>query len=853
MSAVARRRPRLTEKAAYWLDFCRRYIVKQADLGGDGQDMPFEQAFANLAHAYLKDKAPGLLDYEVGFQLVDRSEDNAKAVGIFGFKVGSQWLYAPVFFLNGDLKGHELLYIKNQDAFVPLKENWINYLLNKKPLSLGEGVNKDTRQLGVRPPNLSRIVHSPATSKIASALPGWLRDAMPGLMYAVVHDPYKDPRYDGIATLPDVVKAAGDRGVRYLASLATTHPTLVRPMEEFYGRALVDAIAHVKEAAARSRKDARSLLTRAARQVGKTESGNRSGRLLDFSRPEKRGAVQVINYDPGRNDKLKALTDDDRQALVRDGYKVVDTRRDEETSRAFRGDVPATTARTLVNPDETGLYDCLVKPGEFAKCAVFIGPHGPNGRSGFATAVRAEDSAGKRGWVNIHPSYIWCGKQYSDEEFRAWLEKVGDPSADGISTEEGRQFIVAGAQQGSTLPFIVEGEVGDPDGQYKVYKVRFDLYADKPRPAYGLGQNNRRWNAIQLAKNEEDYDRWSDGERVHLGGRRGSKLRSGRGDVYAPKEMFAIEVEPADYDDEQWKAPEFSPEDFKRDIANMTGGQGKSKTPPLTYMTGNVDADLGVYDKTAALEVRFDGASGHINGGPYRSRLQLLTDLVVEHGFREKVARQIMDECEEGRFRPGGPVRRYRVVYAEKRAAPGDYGGAGMVGQGPSAPGFPDPSFGADDVMGSGVQSQLPQEEAVPVPGMAADPSAAYAFQAMGPDPMAAQTAGQAASTGQREIFDTAAVGGLLKTTRDDQLSDKFLGDLMKGLDRIGRILFLLYWHQDQFQERYGKTEIPELEDSLRNSFEDVGDLVLFLKQKSVEPDPQADTQRIDLKGIANG
>jgi hypothetical protein len=75
-------RRRHTEKAAYWLDFCRRYIIKQADLGGDGQDLPFEQAFSNLAHAYLRDKAPGLLDYEVGFQLVDRNEDNSKAIGI---------------------------------------------------------------------------------------------------------------------------------------------------------------------------------------------------------------------------------------------------------------------------------------------------------------------------------------------------------------------------------------------------------------------------------------------------------------------------------------------------------------------------------------------------------------------------------------------------------------------------------------------------------------------------------------------------------------------------------------------------------------------------------------------------
>jgi len=39
-------------------------------------------------------------------------------------------------------------------------------------------------------------------------------------------------------------------------------------------------------------------------------------------------------------------------------------------------------------------------------------------------------------------------------------------------------------------------------------------------------------------------------------------------------------------------------------------------------------------------------------------------------------------------------------------------------------------------------------------------------------------------------------------------------------------------------QDRYGKKDMPELEESLRNAFEAVGDVVLFLKQKTVEPFP---------------
>jgi hypothetical protein len=48
-------------------------------------------------------------------------------------------------------------------------------------------------------------------------------------------------------------------------------------------------------------------------------------------------------------------------------------------------------------------------------------------------------------------------------------------------------------------------------------------------------------------------------------------------------------------------------------------------------------------------------------------------------------------------------------------------------------------------------------------------------------------------------------------------------------------MLFLFYWHQEEFEDRYGKSDLPELEDSLRNSFEALGDLSLFLKEKTID------------------
>jgi hypothetical protein len=54
----------------------------------------------------------------------------------------------------------------------------------------------------------------------------------------------------------------------------------------------------------------------------------------------------------------------------------------------------------------------------------------------------------------------------------------------------------------------------------------------------------------------------------------------------------------------------------------------------------------------------------------------------------------------------------------------------------------------------------------------------------------------------------------------------------MKGMDKAGRLLFIFYWHNEQFEERYGKENLAKLEDKIRQVFKTTGDLILFLKEK---------------------
>jgi len=64
---------------------------------------------------------------------------------------------------------------------------------------------------------------------------------------------------------------------------------------------------------------------------------------------------------------------------------------------------------------------------------------------------------------------------------------------------------------------------------------------------------------------------------------------------------------------------------------------------------------------------------------------------------------------------------------------------------------------------------------------------------------------------------------------------DSYIPEMMKALDRVGRILFLFYWKNTDFAERYGDQDLIEMEDHLRAVFKSLGDLILSLRQRTID------------------
>jgi hypothetical protein len=774
-------------------------FVKKADSSAMGNDTQFEQSFSNLAHAYLKDKAPGLLDYEVGFELMERNDDNTKAVGIFGFKVGSQWLYAPVFFINGDLKGHELLYLKDQDQFVPLKENWLNYILRRKPASLGKKTDQNMARLGFLSPDLQAFSRPPAKFASAREDKKEMKEGLKQLAKYACTNPEFDPKYKNQLTLKTFLQKEASRSKEAYKQLLTSllgtcqqFPKMAEAIEKVYGKNFlkesVEAYNNIKDP---------SILD-------DTE--------VKVATQQKKALTIVVRSFSSSSDGVIGATDKEKKKLITEGVIFNDARSADELAIPYRVQQPT----SLENPSNPGVYDLLISPFAMRRVAVFTAPHGPTGRQDFATVVGLDND--NHNWINSHTGNLFIrdpkdGSQDSPYSLKAKnFQKLFESMEDISKIKSGKIYIAVSENGDASVPFTVMKEVGESDGT-TTYRVSYKDWACQQKPSY-LPHVIRK-----KAYGDFDMDRLGapgGGHLMYVTSKPGVRIKAIKGNLYIPGNFKVLEL--ADADD----------------------NEGAITPGSLT------DLQHAVYQKTAGLNVRHSGSEVMVNGQRFTPE-DALIHLVRDVSMAEKHARIILKEASEKK------VVDYRLYKPEnagdliKAAAPGDNIDPSMIG-GTSAPAFPVEPTGMEQTLLGSVKSTYPLQQALPAMSNQSLQANSAIYDPRLPDPKTMAIGYNAATTGQKEVFDTSMIGSLVKSVRDDNMVDVHLGDLMKGLDKLGRILFSFYWHKDKFEDRYGKKDLPELEDGLRNAFEQLGDLMLFLKQKTIDAYPD---EGISLEGDA--
>lgn len=798
--------------------------IKQADPNQPGPEQQFEQSFASMAYSVVREQAPKLFngDSFVGFQLLDRSSDEKKAAGVFGFRPGNQWIYVPVFFVSGKLKGYEAMWVKDRDLIVPCKENWVNWVMARKPISLGKDDPADTgranrllpdlRPYTLRPRDGRYTKYSQENAAKLARFPQWSRDAIPMLVDVMRHKEQGEP-------VDALLKTAlsHPQGQLAFVKLAATYPGIEQGMRQFHPGMIEETrkLADAKSAAA-SRPRRESLLSLFE------EPYVRRSILTGQPKEAAKGGVTLIRQSFsvtfGGN-----LTDKERSELLTDGETVVDTRDDKDKSEVYRKE----QTRNLTNPSESGMYEVASFDGKSFK-AVVLYPELLPVKTGpvLATVINPEGDAPYKA-CRMDIGKIWVVKQLPRDEFASWLDKA--PRASGLEDNDevydsnGRVFYDAKGRVAG--PYSVSGRSGS---KYHIHRcgccsrdysppTTLGGYSAKQPVSMSNGTIDNRMAARNLscdataARNTPPTDKPFAGANEAAWGEFPSRLvvrdeagviLSIRGNtLIVPADAAAIRVDTYGFDNgKQWNADSFgSPADdrefFSKNHAKVAVEcDFKQAKPAYKIVTPTyVEAP--------------------------RNRPAAIYKLMSDYGMSRKSAEELLDESREKKAQAVGWVKKADLM-------PG-----GRLPPGAGAPPWPEVERTQDNRNGAIVQPSFQHEQYVE--GLPEYPTFRDWDMQSGLGPVM-QRAQEAQQRGDREAFTPNLFRSIIKATAGPGLVDNDIPTLLKAVDALGRIHLKHCYNGELFGERYGKDDMPEMGDAVRDAFISLGDLTLVFQEKDV-------------------
>ena len=381
-------------------------LEKEAYISSNGNDTTLEKSVSDMAHSYMQEKAPSLLKNETGFQIVERSDDDSKIMAIIAYKANGLQLYSPIFYIRGEIKGEDLLYVADTDTFIPMKEAWVNEILQRKPITLGDPIQKSTR--GMISPNLEIFAIPP--SKTASFKlydpeiePGVrafarLRGRDITKTAAACRDLRKN--LESLLDFNDYVKLAGKSCASKFVDYLDKYPIIKRAFNSRY-KGLEDSLR--KQASDLS---IDSILSGINKEASVKEA--KAVRIISMSFSMTRGGIP---FD---------LSDLDKEKFLRDGYLVEDNREDEDVSTVINNEEDFSSSE---NPTKTGVYDVLMSPHRITKCVVLF-PNSNSKAYGPNKEVILMSFDGNKSRMCAAKD-IWCVKQYPFSEYLKWFNKQG--------------------------------------------------------------------------------------------------------------------------------------------------------------------------------------------------------------------------------------------------------------------------------------------------------------------------------------------------------------------------------------------------------------------------------------------
>ena len=692
-------------------------------------DQEFEQGFFQLAYDKLQSKLYNLLPFLVGFEVVNKSEDGAKAVGVFGFKSGNgQVLLVPTFFVNGKVKDLDTMYSRNNNQFYPLNEDFAEIFLKDDSTGIGSVSSQTRAQMdrNMPPVNFKDLMVPPRTGRIA---------------YASV--------IDFVEQSPNIVKKA-------FWTLCDEHPDFLFAVREFYS----------------DEKIAKALVQREEPVV------------------QKEAQVEVIGFN--NLEKAASLNDEQKQVVATKGYYILDKRAAESKSRFGNFQV----ASKFSNPSEPGFYSYITEMGNLRYGLIL--PRPAQLFSGFSSddtiVIDLESKLDGQAYiVNDRPVYI--KDQFRVQDYSSAHKLMQEPSEALPSFSD--TFILINENLKATIPFRIIENSKDASGLRKLL-VEPDGASCCPSHSKGKKPKDPADGKVTLVFTKKP----------------GDVLSYKGGFTYVPKGFKLLKIRTSDY--VPYESTYGLPDDerkSKEEERETTRKRIKEGRPGSIHHLTSLLAAQDIFPMT----VRTNGSEYFLNVGAatrkYPNPIEAKIGMVLDVGLSEKAADEIINALVADIPLEGCVKLAYTGDYVPTLVDEAPY--SNELGQ-PTYQGTPYHDTVPQDISYQGDPTQLGLGVKPEVQGIESDVNNAM----------------QLAQSGQKEIFDTHAIATISKYVDPTNKVVSYIPNFVDTLDKLGRMLFMVYWETKKFQEMYGQDELPELIELLKSVFKNLGDLIIFLKRK---------------------
>lgn len=765
-------------------------------------DNTVERAFMDQAYGFLVNKAGKLMrdPHRLGFEVVYKNDNNTRMVGIFAFRVNDQIVYVPVFFLNGEIKGTDLLYRQETKSFVPLNEEWVTFLTEKGSYEAGEGSDKKEFSRSRNHVRFEDIANPPAGKRASAA---------------------GDP--EDLQTFADVDKVILNSHKKLLPAegkLVEVGVSDKKAGELLHKFIVEDGGMEAVEKIATWMRDSFEFTEALVTNIDEKDYLPEDISVKSASAP---ATPKLVLFTGGFGETehtqlFKSAADDESknkfaEKFFSQGYYLWDDRAPSDITPIYKD--RDERVEMIGSP---GIYEVLMQDGTFRKafvaprsdkefgdggpeCCSSIGGYYGNSPGGTPYSIPTSGS----GMSNFQPYQTvvfmdgekeWSARQGIHGKFlkdKVTAIKEGDLNEKPSS---GKAYVIFDDESGTLSGPLYFLSVSDKDG--------VGLYETVGR--YGTSQTKHFTHNPDIA--ESNYDTNFLGSHVYFipvgvesyKKEKDSPYSDGREyHRFNPKDRLDVEIgtsstldswirgyvksasilyEP-DTDCFSWKNGPRDQSDF------MPGVEMVAKLAYMGFAATDIDAVLN--------ETKESGETRWYYGDPEMDMAKVAFPITLA---REAIFRTTTDS-------DFFVNREYPQSFALPTAKDSRQDAPQMVGD------AYDPGMGRKVDDGDGVSRDK--------------------LMTMSPE----EIAQFASSKNLPNVFEHGLVGSLVQVYDSIAMIDKYLPDMEEGLDRLGRILFLFYWKPRDFEDAYGTDDMTNLENQLLSNFKSYGSLVLELLRKS--------------------